>query len=555
VSPSNFHLLLTGSPDGSTPASFTRFVLPFAYQLQPSQAKDAEAHFKAVSPPDWLRAPGAAASIIDVDARKDYLTSETSRVLFERAKWFELSEERSTANTNQMANISSAGLILFEMDETEFHAEASLLHTGFLVFELSLPVGSTAQLSDLMIYNEIFRYWREPFSGHQEKDVTSACYRKVSDVLQAWPSQSGGGGDPYFSRWQEAFEHPVKLSGNRWATLMPEKWGESAENIALRNPIADSTGQPKPNWIVQPDNRAYVWTCAMYYDGTQNANPADLKPDAELTTMAKTFDGGPESIPSTDCTPWIKFLNVDLPSSASDTASRFEHDWVSSRTYRRWASQGTLYGFTNHSGAMLSGPCLNPPTWQHFRQIYFDQALLMLYVQTTIFRFSERLSALTATAASSQGDDAVLATLIAPFDKLRLDFTIFTNLYQFPLVSKQQQGLEMYVLLRQQMDVQDLFAEVQSEIVSTQEFLNAKEESRQANASEKLNFIALAGLVLSLSLACFGVADPFLKALGLNDMGGCGTIILFLVGLGVWGGIAFFGWGYLTKRQNKRRKE
>ena len=69
-------------------------------------------------------------------------------------------------------------------------------------------------------------------------------------------------------------------------------------------------------------------------------------------------------------------------------------EWAAERTYRRWAHYGTLYGYTYHSGTMLSGPSYEPPTCQHFKEFYFEQALLMLYIRVGLFRFSKELTSL-----------------------------------------------------------------------------------------------------------------------------------------------------------------
>ena len=42
------------------------------------------------------------------------------------------------------------------------------------------------------------------------------------------------------------------------------------------------------------------------------------------------------------------------------------------------------------------------------------------------------------------------------FQSLRRDFAMFTNLYEFPLLSNQQQGVEMYEKARENMDVGQL---------------------------------------------------------------------------------------------------
>ncbi|MCI5163858.1 MAG: hypothetical protein D3917_17960, partial [Candidatus Electrothrix sp. AX5] len=77
------------------------------------------------------------------------------------------------------------------------------------------------------------------------------------------------------------------------------------------------------------------------------------------------------------------------------------------------------------------------------------------------------------------------------------------NLYQFPLISNQQQGVEMYKIARESMDIDDLFKEVQEEISSTHEFLEMRANRRLgriANIIAVLAAVAAFGSLLSEDL-------------------------------------------------------
>lgn len=159
----------------------------------------------------------------------------------------------------------------------------------------------------------------------------------------------------------------------------------------------------------------------------------------------------------------------------------------------------------------MATPCRDPDTWQHFRVLYFDQLLLMLYVRTSLFRFSERLSVLAGkageTLALSEGSTerkAGLQELAKVFRDLRWEFAQFTNLYQFPLISHQQQALEMYSLLRRHMVVEEFFQNVRTEIETTQTLLADALAERQAQATLRLTALAFLGLLLSVAVGAMG---------------------------------------------------
>jgi Mg2+ and Co2+ transporter CorA len=131
--------------------------------------------------------------------------------------------------------------------------------------------------------------------------------------------------------------------------------------------------------------------------------------------------------------------------------------------------------------------------------MYFDMFLLLLYVRVTLFRFSTQLTVISKGARGQQGDN--IEKWSEEFEKLRWQFALFTNLYQFPLISNQQQGLELYALARKCLDVDDLYKEVQSEVRSSHEFILQKQQQRQSETTTRLTMVATIGLALSIVLA------------------------------------------------------
>ncbi|MGZ8906858.1 MAG: hypothetical protein ACXW1U_14190, partial [Methylobacter sp.] len=70
--------LKCGNPETiDNPASFSRFVFPFAYRLEKSNESPQGLFYKQNDGSTHQH-------------RKKYLTNETALVLFERAKWFEV---------------------------------------------------------------------------------------------------------------------------------------------------------------------------------------------------------------------------------------------------------------------------------------------------------------------------------------------------------------------------------------------------------------------------------------------------------------------------------
>lgn len=318
-------------------------------------------------------------------------------------------------------------LVLFEADHA---GDDDLLKIGMVVLELAWP--SNPNLVELLQANHFLRFVAPLFDKF---DAEFAAFIAAFDSTQPNPG-------PNFRHWlHDLLMAPVADGGIR-------------QQLCL-----------EPDRFVWPDKRMFTHSCAVYrLDG------------ALLPPLEHQHQGF-----------WINLLNID---KGLDEPTEFELDWAKLRTYTRWQHYGALYGFTTHSAVMWTAACAEPPTWQHFRTIYYDQSCLLLYVRCVLFAFSARISKEAGILRSARRASEKRAARAA-LSSLDYDFALFVNLYQFPLLSNQQQGLELYALQRAQMDINDLFVEVQSEV----------DHSRQIGAerrNERLQWIAILIAVVAL---------------------------------------------------------
>jgi len=473
--------LVTGNPS-EKPATYTRFVLPFAYHLVKEQQVEPTFRFEVKAPEDEIW-------------RRRYLTDETEAVLFQRAKWFSLNTAPQTITVETGGRRLEGGqqppqLILFEYSAKDSSRKDSPdpLRCGFLVQELFFAKEG-ATIEDLLRINELFRYWLQPYDGHEKKEGEYAKLLRQLPLSPLKPEPSIGEpqeSDIYFDRWAPLLELPVKdEEGGCWR-MAPDEWFRVARNRVVEKSSPQKASEP--SWLVYADNRAYTWTCALVEGGAVSLPP-------------QAGEGEGEKKPS-DHRLWTRLLNVDSPGWGK--ASDFERELCARQTYRRWEDKGSLYGFTYYSGALLAPPHTDPNLGKLFGQMYFDQSLLLLYIRVTAFRFSSELSRISSQVRD-EGKEHGLQDWKEQFTTLRWRFTLFTNLYQFPLLSNQQQGVELYTLARREMGVDDLFREVQQEIHSSHEFLSSVYEQEQTEQSTTLTVVATVGLVLGLVFSFLGM--------------------------------------------------
>lgn len=485
-------------------ASYTCFLFPFAYRPEPDPSPNPAEHCYVPTPRDdspWTQ-------------RRRYFTRETADALFDRAAWFDIPHDdwvqqwvgdwsyrrrfKARLRSGEVeVELAPPQLILFEWHRNGFDkTEHNPFQTGFLLLEAHFPKAQAhpPTLDDLLQFNDRFRYWRPPFATFVD-GLRDALGNPLTEDDRPVPLL-----DLYLVRWLRLLELPLLLDGAR-LRLFPRSWGEGARQWWLEESPPEQgavpSTPPPEQCLVYADNRAFTWTCALVEGGSR----ALQEPVAALYAAGDPC--GPEGLGY-----WVKLLNVDAPSDSPEVNRRttaFERDWAKDRTYTRWAHFGTLYGFNYHAGAMLAGPIADPPTWLHFREQYLDSALLLLYVRVTLFRFSRELSDITSEARDCLRPRRAQRHWRKRFGELRWKFALFTNLYKFPLISNQQQAIEMYSYARRHLDVDELFQEVEDEIRASHEFLDG-------STSSKINRLVFLLTGAGIALVVFQVIAWFFKS-------------------------------------------
>lgn len=465
--------------DGHGPgkaATYSRFILPFSYKLSRISYTQKNMYFKVSPFKDFN------------SATIHYFTNETAAVLFERALWARIPEkcwkEGDTLRAGPFNFITSNGsrkipikinrpsIVLFEGNHSSEN-DQGILHHGFLIIETYLAEqDDQVSMDDWLEFNEAFRYTNEPYAGYTDHYVTSmadfpADYRDGAKISSCKREDTSS---LYLNRWLSLLELPLKKENGYFFSIVPEEFIEKEKKRDCETHLECNNER----CLSYADNRTFIWTCAILENGAGKL----ARRFAE--DVSKPWNFGH----------WLRLLNVDSPEESSykthSTMSDFQREWLKERTYQRWAEEGTYYGYSYHSGAMIGPSNDSLVLWYHFGQMYFDQILLLFYLRITLFAYSRAL-----THIHHKRNDKYLNKA---FRKIRLSFAIFTNLYQFPLISNQQQGVEMYEIARKYMDIDQLFQDVKDEVTSTHEYL---EMEKSTDLGEFATKISLIGVVIA----------------------------------------------------------
>lgn len=464
--------IIHGTPTGV--ASHFRMVLPMAWRsLGITKPSDKVARA-------WKKSPVSEDINIDTK-RRNYFTQETSSLLLDKALWIEPNEgsgwplsikvihESQDISTNVI--ISAPSLVLFEAGEERKQERDSPLHVAFMLMDVFFPDG--VSIENFLTISEVFRYWEEPFQQLYSE-------RKLSI------SQVGDHALRHYSIiWQPAFS---------LAKLV------HFENRLFEVSTPEDTDFPLKRFYA--DNRAFVCSFCQFQKNSVKGcleNAIDHSMKSDWTRH------------SDEIAPWIKLLNVDphKPNEAF-TASAFEAEWAKPRTYLRWAHCGTLHGFTTHSYAWLytndASEEWNQKMASDFRTHYTDLTLYCFYLRQVLMRFNARLFLITKNLHHHTSDEKLLSEARKHYGQLREQYLVFENLYRFPLLSTQQQPLEMYEIQQRELDIDVLYQEMSQQIQNSDEFFAAKIAESQSRSLEKINYLVILSTAVSIVSAVAALA-------------------------------------------------
>jgi len=487
--------------------NYTFFIIPFTYSLRKADRRNKTTSgriFCADSPSDGgfaashlsaIDGPTADAATI-LRHRLNYLLPETRLTLFKRARWFRLRDELKGQQDDEFEAtfsydtdgesescrlVANVELVLFEWPLNESgrgRAAIAAPHAvGFLLFagRIAPQQGASrarSSLDHLFNCNERLRYLTEP------------PYPGVASTIAEPPTAA-----PALPRdlWTRYLEAPLDAGQGRHYRLSfpdPPLLERGASGILPGDNDAAFARS-------YPDGRAFVYTFA-YIEGPDQ--PVDLTPKGSETHDGRCWQRA-----------WFNLLDVDGSSSLrqSKALTQYERDWLCRQTYARWRENGTLYGFTDFSAAQLMqagrGFYL---TYYHYRQMYLDQLLLLFYERMTLFQFSVAISAFSHDSIERNTRDAARR-----FSKLRQQFMFMTNLYQFPMFTTQQQGLEMYAMARASLSIAELYGELSTEIHATDAYFAQQRDNTRNDHLARIQYIGAAVAFGALTLTGMQVLE------------------------------------------------
>ncbi|HAD13438.1 MAG TPA: hypothetical protein DCF33_13510, partial [Saprospirales bacterium] len=193
----------------------------------------------------------------------------------------------------------------------------------------------------------------------------------------------------------------------------------------------------------------------------------------------------------------VIFLDGKSPGLANDQLLR---NLNQNNTTPRTADYGTLFGITRYSFVALTDEELGKNlVLPHLQSMYFQIALLSLLQRASILRFSEKITEIAANP-DQKG-------YLEKSKALYMQYLHFVNKIYFREVTPQEQGIELYRMMQEKMDIPRDIDTLKQEIAEFHQLLDLENESRQTKAMNTLTIVGSALLAPSLILSYFGLSS------------------------------------------------
>ena len=172
---------------------------------------------------------------------------------------------------------------------------------------------------------------------------------------------------------------------------------------------------------------------------------------------------------------------IFIETSVTSQSASMRHELLKRCVYDRWIDYGTIHGVTHHSIVCLTSAdegiidsVINP-----FLTEYVQLAVLTVVQRAVILLLSDEAS---EVANGFAGDEVITKEEIASIEKLQARYVTAQNQLLLSEVTVQEQGVEIYEMLKNELYIKENMADLDSEI------RNLRDAADIANARlERLN--------------------------------------------------------------------
>lgn len=195
---------------------------------------------------------------------------------------------------------------------------------------------------------------------------------------------------------------------------------------------------------------------------------------------------------------WYKYLFVD---SGDETCQDddMKTSLLKRHTYLRWRKWSSLYGVSRYSFVFLTNSTAPQYLLDYFETIYARMTELVIVQRASMLRFSKEVSDLCAMK------DLNAEELSGRAGALYKEYIRFINQVNFREVSAQDQGIEIYAMLRSCLQLEEYIQDLDGEIEELHQYVQLMEEREHNDKATLLNNLAAILLPVSIVTGFWGM--------------------------------------------------
>lgn len=194
---------------------------------------------------------------------------------------------------------------------------------------------------------------------------------------------------------------------------------------------------------------------------------------------------------------FYQYIYIDGPFSPGVSNKKLQVDILAKSLYTRWVGEGTLYGLSRYS-------LVSYTTWDKIlvdtRTIYYKIAELCLLQRASVIKFSEEVRRI---AALNENENRLSIYI----NDIYKNYIIFINKICFRDITPQEQGIELYDMLRDKMNIEKEVNDLDKEINELHEYATLQEERSNSSRLQLLTILGGLFIVPSFIMGFFGMSN------------------------------------------------
>lgn len=181
-----------------------------------------------------------------------------------------------------------------------------------------------------------------------------------------------------------------------------------------------------------------------------------------------------------------EYIYIDKEGGCSAATDSFRKEILNNSIYHRWTESGSIYGVSHTSLVAITGEgeFLETLITRPFLTQYVEIAILTLVQRASILRFQKQI----------QGD-----MNNKKIQKLQSEYIDYRNQLHFFEVSSQEQGIELYELIRKQLYIEKEMGALEKNLEILYEKNNVDNGNRFNQFGVLIGIIAILSIVLDLT--------------------------------------------------------